>query len=466
MNDLLHNLRQGARCALFRPVELARLTVSVDQLVALILLEVVMVFVAGYLVAFPVPEFYAYGVAVEGFDVALSLLGAVILVRVLGVPERLLMLCVLLFATGPVLIPVGYGIAALGSYGGGTLFGPRGDLLSALGVLYVVWSLAVLLRILALVQGRYSLPVLAGLAVFTVLVYWPSMYFPEYGEMWYSSAERDNAGDEWAAYRAMDAETLFYAQPSLLENALDSLLPGVPGQTDVYYLGFAAYARENVFRHEVQYARQLFDDRFGSAQRSLNLVNHLETRERLPLATATNLRLALQRIGAVMNPDEDILVLFLTSHGGEAHELAVDFWPLPLNDVTPAMLKSYLDEAGIRWRLVMVSSCYSGGFVAPLRDETSLVATASAPDRTSFGCDNTRDFTYFGEAVLRDQLPYRYSVVAAMEAAIKAINEREVRERRDASHPQLFVGTAMAAKLTALEQSLSHGECGAQRLDC
>ena len=63
-----------------------------------------------------------------------------------------------------------------------------------------------------------------------------------------------------------------------------------------------------------------------------------------------------------------------------------------------------LDDAGIRNRVIVVSSCYSGTFVDALRDDDTLVMTASAKDRNSFGCSNEADFTYFGKAYFDEAL--------------------------------------------------------------
>jgi hypothetical protein len=53
---------------------------------------------------------------------------------------------------------------------------------------------------------------------------------------------------------------------------------------------------------------------------------------------------------------------------------------------------------------------------------------AAAADRTSFGCSNDSDLTYFGEAFYRDALPGARSMRAAFESAKAAIAARERRE--------------------------------------
>ncbi len=116
------------------------------------------------------------------------------------------------------------------------------------------------------------------------------------------------------------------------------------------------------------------------------------------------------------------------------------------------MLSGYLAEAGIKWRVVMVSACYSGGFLKSLMSPYSAVATAAASDRMSFGCSNQRDFTYFGEALLRDQLGAGTSFPVAVTNATAAIAKREQDEKLTASNPQFFIGDAILPLLKTLNR--------------
>ena len=128
--------------------------------------------------------------------------------------------------------------------------------------------------------------------------------------------------------------------------------------------------------------------------------------------------------------------------------------PQSLNALPAEKLKVYLDEAGIKWRVLLISACYSGNFVEVLKDEFTLVMTASAADKQSFGCSNARDFTYFGEAVFKDALNRERSFIPAFQSAIVAINRREVSERLSPSSPQLSIGAKIAAKLAVIERGL------------
>jgi hypothetical protein len=244
-------------------------------------------------------------------------------------------------------------------------------------------------------------------------------------------------------------------QPQLLKTALASLKPGRPGVTDLYFVGFGADSLQDVFRKEVQTIRALFDERFDTLGRSVALVNNARTLDQLPVATMNNLGAVLRRIGRLMNVDEDILFLYLTGHGANAKGLSVRLWPLEPCELDAAGLRTLLDEAHIKWRVIVISACYSGSFIAPLRGDTTLVATAAAADRTSFGCECGNDFTYFGRAYFHEALRETRSFLAAFDRARAAVLRREEAERRLPSCPQLSVGGAIRAKLKQLERRLA-----------
>jgi hypothetical protein len=278
---------------------------------------------------------------------------------------------------------------------------------------------------------------------------------------WWTGWDEESAGDD--VPEMLDAEAVFHAQAELLEQARSALLPGRPGVVDLYFVGFGADASQEVFLREVRYARELFERRFDAAGRSAVLVNHESTREELPLASGSNLAATLADVGRRMDRDEDVLFLFLTGHGSRDHELAVSFFPLPLNPIDPAKLASALEASGIRNRVVVVSACYSGGFVPALRNENALVLTASSADRRSFGCSDDAEFTYFGEALLAGALEESLSFPEAFESARARVDARERDEEKEPSQPQLAVGDAILPALHALEQRLGAATLGAPR---
>ncbi|HEX4648976.1 MAG TPA: hypothetical protein VH111_09135, partial [Steroidobacteraceae bacterium] len=72
---------------------------------------------------------------------------------------------------------------------------------------------------------------------------------------------------------------------------------------------------------------------------------------------------------------------------------------------------------------------------------------------SSFGCQEDRELTWFGEAFLKDALPESASLEEAFARAAKLIAQREEREHEVHSNPQLYVGAKMRHKLEELEAS-------------
>lgn len=257
---------------------------------------------------------------------------------------------------------------------------------------------------------------------------------------------------EWEASQPrfdFDPEALMFDQPRRLRQALSVIPKGVPGERELFALAFGADGAENVFRNEVEYAAGLFAERLAAGPRVLSLLNNPHTLDQAPLASRTNLAMALKEFGRRMNPDEDVLLLFMTSHGFEDHRLHVAMDPLPLNPIAPDDLQGMLDAAGIRWRILIVSACYSGGFLPALADEHTLVITASRADRTSFGCGIDSDFTYFGRALLIEALNETQDWEQAFALARDRVAALEAEQGLTPSEPQIAMGAALRAHLGA-----------------
>jgi hypothetical protein len=267
-------------------------------------------------------------------------------------------------------------------------------------------------------------------------------------EIWY--APDDDGGDE-AQERGEATEGTLYEQPDLIDAALATLRPGTPGHTDVFFVGFAGDGEQRVFDHEARFALAVFGKRFSLEGHALELINTPKPDGRTPLASMSALQRALAGVAERMDLDEDVLILFMTSHGSEDGDFAVSQGVLPLNPVRPEDLRAALEAAGIRWRILVISSCFSGAFIPPLEDEHTLILTASSAERTSFGCEDDRELTYFGEAFLRDALSMSSGLVDAFGRARKAIARRERDEHLQASDPQIALGRHMKAKLAELE---------------
>jgi hypothetical protein len=246
------------------------------------------------------------------------------------------------------------------------------------------------------------------------------------------------------------SEAVLATQSFLLEHALSDLADERPGLTDLYFVGFAPYGREDVFRKDVEAAQRVMNERWNTVGRSLLLINNPQTLLTTPFATITNLRETLNEIGAAIDTEDDVVMVYLASHGGRDFRLSADLPPLTLVELTPTGLRQLLDDAGIKWRIIVVSACYSGGFIEPLQDDHTLIVTASRPDRTSFGCGPDSESTYFGEAFFQKGMATADSFAAAFDLAKVRVAERERGEGfSPPSDPQWWIGPLMSEKLSA-----------------
>jgi hypothetical protein len=231
-------------------------------------------------------------------------------------------------------------------------------------------------------------------------------------------------------------------QTEVLRRALAALQPAPPDRAQLFFVGFAGFGSQAVFKREVIAVRQLFDARFGTAGRSIALINSPSTLDDVPLASAGNLEAVLQHLGKMMQSDRDTLFLFLTSHG-DPGRLALEMPGVTSSALTVEQLKGILDGSGIKNRIVVISACHSGSFIAALADPRTLVITAARADRSSFGCEDRRKWTYFGDAYFNQALRAETSFTAAFQRARKMIALWEAREQRIPSLPQMAGGEAL-----------------------
>ena len=287
---------------------------------------------------------------------------------------------------------------------------------------------------------------LIGAALAALLVIGPQSTADAGARLWVAAGA--NSSDSTAGTAV--SEDVLYAQADLLDDALDRIAPGTPGVTELYSIAFAGSGEQDVFLNEAVGVNEVMADLFDTGDRSIVLANSQANPGQTPFATVTALQRALATVAERMDETEDILFLFLTAHGSPDHSLEVSLDPYQFEALTPAKLRRMLDESGIRYRVVVVSACYSGGFVRALADPDTMVITASAADRTSFGCRDGRQWTDFGQAYFKEALPATGSFEGALQKARELISQREDAANLTPSDPQIFVGDAIRPRLQAL----------------
>jgi len=244
------------------------------------------------------------------------------------------------------------------------------------------------------------------------------------------------------------------SQEALLQAAVARLPPQQPGTTDIYALGVAGWADLDVFTKEIDGAFTALAQILPIQDRTLRLVNFREAAKPAPLASRRNFAAAVRAIGRLMDKDEDVLLLVMSSHGTAAG-FSLQLPGGSSQVLTPHEVKRVLDGEGIRNRIVIVSACFSGIFVKPLANDDTIVLTAADEEHTSFGCAAGRDWTYFGDALFRQGVQPGTTLDRAFDHARVLIRGWEMMDRLPPSNPQAHFGPALVAKLAQVLKSVS-----------
>ena len=321
-----------------------------------------------------------------------------------------------------------------------------------LGYLWMLLALTRLTAREAAARWRIALFV-PGLVAMMALGFWQSLNMQE--RVWQTDYAA-TAAAEPERPRLRLTQEVFEQQQALWERTVAGIGERQPGQVNVYGLVFAPYASEDVFLRESTMVAKLIGERFDAKQRVLHLVNHATTADTLPWATPLNLQRAIAALGQRMDRENDLLVVYLTSHGARDHQLAATNGPLSVPWLTPEELRKALDDAGIRHRVVAISACYSGGWIEPMANDDTLVMTAADATHTSYGCGRLSELTYFGRAMFDEELRKTHSFETAFAAAVPVIKQREVEAGKEDgfSNPQIRVGEKIRPLLDQLAQRL------------
>lgn len=246
-------------------------------------------------------------------------------------------------------------------------------------------------------------------------------------------------------------EKVLYSQGDLLAQSAAGLAVGDPQKIEFYFLGVAGDGTQEIFLRELQFVSDLLETRLQTSQHQFLLANNRQSADVFPLATRTGIERAVNALREKMNVEQDILLTYLTSHGSEDHRFHIAMPGLELPPVSKKELADILQKSGIRWQVVIISACYSGGFIPELQSDTSLIITAARDDRQSFGCDDRNDMTYFARAYFKEAFAESSDFIQAFDAAKVLIDEWEKKDfpDDDRSEPQIFVGKAIGEHLQA-----------------
>ncbi|MES2869323.1 MAG: C13 family peptidase [Pseudomonadota bacterium] len=238
-------------------------------------------------------------------------------------------------------------------------------------------------------------------------------------------------------------------QGSLLNAALEAIPASTPA-IELYSLVLAGDGKQSVFMREADYVNDMLAHRFAS-HGQISLVNHRDHLLDRPMATRENLHRAAKTLAERTGP-EDLVFIYLTSHGTQEHELVLEQPRLQLSDLPADELAAALAPLKNRDKIIVISACYSGGFIPALKDEKTLIMTASRADRVSFGCSEEADFTYFGNALFAQALNQTDDLQQAFKLAKHYVAERELSDNYEASEPQMWAPKGVLAHWQRLRQ--------------
>ena len=153
-------------------------------------------------------------------------------------------------------------------------------------------------------------------------------------------------------------------------------------------------------------------------------------------------KVLLRRIAELPARMGDRCLVFLTSHG----ERGAGLWLARSNTaLSPDELARALSRgcAAVP-TVVVVSACYSGGFVVgKMAKPNRIILTAARRDRPSFGCQVHRTYNFFDECLL-GVLPNSVTWRAAFDGAKGCVRQMERALGARPSEPQAYFGPAVA----------------------
>ncbi len=324
-------------------------------------------------------------------------------------------------------------------------------LITTIDNLIVIWAFLISFRIIfqtidpnpiagAIAAASISISIYA----FNENVYVSPIYYGNYADK-EEDKERLN----------LTAEELFSMQHNLIEKELETFIPSKKGDVDMYGVSFGSYGYQDVFLRESKYVTQRMKDVLGISKGTITLINNEKVNEITPLANTTNLKQALNHIKGIIQPEEDIVMIYLTSHGSKKSGLSVNLnYRYSMNDLTPEELSSTLKNSGIKNKIIIISACYSGIFIPQLKDKNTLILTASADNKQSYGCSDDADLTYFADAYFKQALEQTTDLIKAFEISESIIKNREEKENlKTSSDPQIFIGENILQTLRKYKNS-------------
>ena len=210
-------------------------------------------------------------------------------------------------------------------------------------------------------------------------------------------------------------------------------LPAVAAPARSAVVALALWS-DPVFRSEAEGAARVLARRFGHGGPVVVRSNTRGAMVNGPEGIAAALRLGARGL----DPDRDVLILLLTSHGSP--DGIADKGGGAVDLVPPDELGRLLAASPVRHKVLIVSACFAGTYTA-LAGPDTLVLTAADSTHPSFGCQPEAHWTYFGDALFNQALRRGGSLPAAFAEARAIVARREAAQGFDPSNPQMAGGS-------------------------
>ena len=241
------------------------------------------------------------------------------------------------------------------------------------------------------------------------------------------------------------------AQAAKLNAAISALRPQRSGVIDAYVVSIALDS-DPVFGREAAEAAKVLSRRYDADGRTILLSAGSTVKAEDPVqGSPAHLSTALAAVAGKMDKDEDILVLFATAHGHDKGGLVYSDREDGFGLIGPKRLATILSDLGLKRRLVILSACFSGIFIPALNDPENITITAASAKKTSFGCQPSNDWTFFGDALINNALRQPQPLSQATDQAFALIKTWESTHKLTPSDPQFRKGRKADVWLTQIE---------------
>lgn len=229
-----------------------------------------------------------------------------------------------------------------------------------------------------------------------------------------------------------------------LDGAEAALINTAGAERTLLFVGAALHSQSTAFQSDIL-AMQKRLGGFGMPVQSILLSNPPKDQEVLfAAATQQNLSQVFSRVGAWSDTYPLTVVVLISTHGN-VDQLAINIADQPYPPIRSSVLGAWLRRINPATpTAVLLSACHSGSFMQALRDGSRVVLTASAAERSSFGCNPKSTNTWFIEALLEQGMQSAMSCSNTFARTAKRVDAKEREMKLVPSLPQASIPASWA----------------------